>query len=289
MCKNRKGGVGKTTVAVHLAEGLAIEGQKVLVIDFDTQSNVKTSFSEYINPEIKKSSASLLEGKIEEVEVREAIHEIGENLHLIVSEAGLNKTISNLSSERGSITKLKRVLRKHGIDKEYNFIIFDLASEMNSVNDTILDVTDLIIVPVPLDSDSIEGVNTLVDDLLEFDEIMEAPKKKLLFIPMFYNEQRTKRNEEDISTLKAIAKKYTTKKVLTDPIRQSAAFKQARDYGVTIYDLADTQKSKAIEKAYDDVENISKKVLSVFEVDYDENEGETVTSKVVEIMGKNNK
>src|SRR5215475_14904349 len=36
---NNKGGVGKTTVAVNLAHALTRRGQRVLVIDMDTQCN----------------------------------------------------------------------------------------------------------------------------------------------------------------------------------------------------------------------------------------------------------
>ena len=36
---NRKGGAGKTTMSIHIADGLSKSGQKVLLIDGDSQGN----------------------------------------------------------------------------------------------------------------------------------------------------------------------------------------------------------------------------------------------------------
>lgn len=47
---NTKGGAGKTTLSIHLAQALALSGDRVLLIDTDPQGSAQDWFSEAENP-----------------------------------------------------------------------------------------------------------------------------------------------------------------------------------------------------------------------------------------------
>ena len=85
-----KGGVGKTTTAVNLAAGLARAGQRVLLVDMDTQGQSAQALG--LRPQV-----GLAEVVIDNQPVEQAILEAREGISLVAggrSLAGLKRVIA---------------------------------------------------------------------------------------------------------------------------------------------------------------------------------------------------
>jgi cellulose biosynthesis protein BcsQ len=126
---NQKGGVGKTTTAVNLGAGLAIEGYRVLMIDLDSQCNLTRTF---LAPDMIQNTLAnvLIDNKGDQLPFRAAIYETHiENLDLAAAHIRLARL--EKSGQFDDLFRLKDALAS--LTEEYDFALIDCPPSLGVV------------------------------------------------------------------------------------------------------------------------------------------------------------
>ena len=162
-----KGGVGKTSLTASIAAKLSAYGFKVLLIDLDKQANLTNSFG--IDDESKDiiTTKDLFEeyiSKPKEFDPSIAILELTDYLHLIPADIGLANLDFRVNESKVNIGFLFSNLFS-SIEKEYDWILFDLPCDFNSVSMAIHCYIDQCIIPVNIHKFSFKGLKLTMEHI----------------------------------------------------------------------------------------------------------------------------
>lgn len=144
----RKGGVGKTTTSVSLGIGLAREGNKVLLIDADSQHSLTASLGVREPEKLTVTLASVISEIIGE-------RDIDATMGIIHHPEGVdylpsNSTLTGIELALAPLIGRESILRQY-IDKvknDYNYIIIDTAPTLDLLTINALAAADSVIIPV---------------------------------------------------------------------------------------------------------------------------------------------
>jgi chromosome partitioning protein len=173
---NRKGGTGKTTVSVNLAAEMAHLGQRVLLIDLDSQGHcavglgIKPQKGEpcihhiFIDPLIKLSTTIRPTGL--------------ENLYL----APADPLFDHGSGERDDM-RLKRAMQDEGLSERFDLVIIDTPPSLDALLFNGLLAATRVLVPYVPHHLSFEGVRQLVRVLFKVMTRDNRELKILGFLP----------------------------------------------------------------------------------------------------------
>lgn len=164
---NQKGGTAKTTTACNLGNALADEGNRVLLVDIDPQSNLSMSFGIERPDELPVSMHNILmmimDGKVLPDKSEYIIK--GGRLDIIPCNMNLSVTEINLRDEVGGEHTLSELLEP--LRPEYEYIIIDTNPYLGLLTINALAACDEVIIPVSLQLWSATGLTDLLKTIFK--------------------------------------------------------------------------------------------------------------------------
>jgi chromosome partitioning protein len=161
---NRKGGVGKSSVATNLAAGLAEADRRVLVIDMDSQASATAVLCDGL-PDGAPTTTQLLLGTATFDEVVRPANR--DRVWLAPATADLTQAQLTISGRTGRETILRRALRSLG---GYDVVVIDTAPEQQLATINSLVAATHVLMPFTPDPKALEGLATtshMVEEIAE--------------------------------------------------------------------------------------------------------------------------
>ena len=255
---NNKGGVGKTTVAVNLAHALTRRGQRVLVVDTDSQCNA-TSILYSKDPGKNTLYEVLAES---DINIQQCIYPTEYEKLFCLPNTNDTSALEPplLSALPDSFEIIRRRIRQYA-QEHYDFTFLDCPPNMGFFVVSALHASDFVIVPVLSGSAfSIEGLSKAIDLI---NGIHTSSNPDLRFLRLLIN-QVDKRTAMAKVSIDQINKHFTPDQVFKTMIPVNAAFQRAENEAKTIIRYDPTTLGA---KAY---RALAKELLDIFALDSNE-------------------
>lgn len=160
---NQKGGVGKTTTAINLSTALVAVGERVLVVDLDSQGNASTGLG--IEPADRAyTSYDVMVGKVSlaKAALKTAVPGldlVAANVDLVGLEAEIFHEADRPFRLRDAVAELIQYCQGLPEDESYSYLLIDCPPSVNTLTLNAMTAADAVLVPVQCEYFALEGIS----------------------------------------------------------------------------------------------------------------------------------
>ncbi len=231
---NRKGGTGKTNVAVNLAAYLSSFGKKILLIDLDPQANASSGLG------VENRTQGIYEAMSRQIPLSSSIMPVRNNFWLIPA----NENLAGADIEMVDLPQREFVLAKTIDDvlaeksgENFDYVFIDTPPSLSLLTINSLVAANQVLIPVQAEYYALEGLGQLLETIKLVKENLK-PNLGVLGAVITMYDGRGRLSEEVWEELYRHFPHYIFRTIIPRSIRLA----EAPSYGQTILEYAPKSK-----------------------------------------------